>query len=480
MALMAGALIPLSLAPFNFWPCVFIAPVLLYWTTERCSISRVMIRFYLFNIALFGFGISWIFVPIHVYGGAPVLLAGFLVALFVVAYAVVCLPLAYIYARFFRYEWWVSALSFCALWVLQEWFRSWFLTGLGWLFAGYGVMETPLSSYAPIVGVFGLSLIVLVCAMSLYQSMIRRNLLFVIPVILLAATFALQQIAFTKTDHKITVSLVQGNVDQHSKWLVGNRIPIINRYLDATEDEWGRDLIVWPEAALTLFHEQASPYLDIIDLRAKRAGSTLLLGIPDRDAQGGFQNTVIALGEGEGQYVKQRLVPFGEYVPLENYLRGLIQLFDLPMSRNKAGDGDQSPLSAGSYTLSTSICYEVVYPDLVRAMVRDPDLLVTVSNDTWFGHSIGPWQHLQMARMRALENGRAMARATNNGVTALIDHRGNVLASLPQFEQGVLRGELEIRQGRTPFQRFGSLPTVLLCLLAVILAGCWRWIRNSE
>jgi len=179
---------------------------------------------------------------------------------------------------------------------------------------------------------------------------------------------------------------------------------------------------------------------------------------------------VVALGKGEGQYIKRRLVPFGEYVPLEGLIRGVIQFFDLPMSRNRPGPWSQPALTAGGLRLSTSICYEVVYPDLVRDTVAEPDLLITVSNDTWFGESIGPWQHLQMARMRALENGRAMARATNNGITALIDHRGRIVSTLPRFEQGILRGELEVRSGRTLFHRFGSYPVLGLSLILVTLA----------
>ena len=161
-------------------------------------------------------------------------------------------------------------------------------------------------------------------------------------------------------------------------------------------------------------------------------------------------------------------MPFGEYIPLESVLRGLIQFFDLPMSRNVPGPRQQEPILADDLKLSVSICYEVVYPEIVREDVREIDLLVTVSNDTWFGSSIGPWQHLQMARMRALENGRAMVRATNNGITALIDHQGNLQATLRQFEPGVLRGDVEIRTGLTLFSRFGSLPVLFLSLLLAL------------
>ena len=176
-------------------------------------------------------------------------------------------------------------------------------------------------------------------------------------------------------------------------------------------------------------------------------------------------------GNGSGTYHKRRLVPFGEYVPLESLLRGVIQFFDLPMSHNVAGPAGQAPLFVGELPLSLSICYEVVYPDLVRATVADPALFVTISNDTWFGTSIGPWQHLQMARMRALENGRYMVRATNNGVTAVIDDRGRIQAQLPQFEPGVLRGEVRVMEGTTLYNRTGQLPWLILIAGMILLIG---------
>ena len=428
-----------------------------------------MWRFYLFNVGMFAVGISWIFVSINVYGGTSTLLAGFLVALFVLAFSLICLPQAWIYATWLRPNRFAAASAFVGLWVLQEWFRGWLLTGFPWLFLGYGVMETSLVYLAPVLGVFGVSLAACACsvyaALALLQS---RASLLLVPLMIVVLGSVVSSMNHTSHEEDITVSLIQGNVDQHIKWHPDSRLPILNRYLSASASEWGRDLIVWPEAAITVFKGDGEILLAEIQRDAEKAGTTLVTGIPDRSETGGFQNTVLALGNGSGQYIKRRLVPFGEYVPLESLLRGLIQFFDLPMSRNTSGPWHQSPLLAGNLLLSISICYEVVYPELVRQSTYGADLLVTVSNDTWFGSSIGPWQHLQMARMRALENGRAMVRATNNGITALIDHRGRLQAKLPQFEPGVLRGDVEIRTGSTLFSQLGSLPSFGLSFLLIL------------
>ena len=468
IALLGGALFSLSLSPLGFWPLAFASPVALYAVTQEGSARRTIVRFYLYNVGLFGVGVSWIFVSINEYGNASLFLSGILVLLFVLTYSLTCVPQGVLYARYFRGRGMFGAASFSGLWVLQEWFRSWFLTGFPWLFVGYGAMGTPLENIAPIAGVFGVSLVTVFVGTSLYVAVAHRSWQLLIPgVAVFLVSLSASYLSFTRHERTVSVSLIQGNIDQHVKWQPQNRRLIFDLYKNASETEWGRDLVVWPEAAITLFREQAIDVLEDLDRRAAMSGSALVLGIPDRHESGGFQNTVIVLGEGEGQYVKRRLVPFGEYVPLEDYLRGLIGIFNLPMSHNMTGPAKQQPLIAGGNRLSLSICYEVVYPDLVRSSVESPDLLMTVSNDTWFGSSVGPWQHFQMARMRALENGRAMIRATNNGVTALVDYRGLVQARLPQFQAGVLRGEVEVRSGSTPFSQFGSYPVLCFCLLLI-------------
>ena len=477
IALLGGASFSLSLSPLGFWPLALVSPVALYAVTQEGSVRRIVLRFYLYNVGLFGVGVSWIFVSINEYGSASVLLSGVLVLLFVLAYSLICVPQAVLYSRYFGGRGMFGAASFSGLWVLQEWFRSWFLTGFPWLFVGYGVMGTPLENIAPIAGVFGVSLVAVFAGTSLYVALVNRSWRLLIPALGgFLVSLSASHFSFTKHERTVSVSLIQGNIDQHVKWQPQNRRLIFDLYKNTSETEWGRDLVVWPEAAITLFREQAVDVLEDLDRRVAMSGSALVLGIPDRHESGGFQNTVIVLGEGEGQYVKRRLVPFGEYVPLEKYLRGLIGFFNMPMSHNMTGSAIQPPLIAGGNRLSLSICYEVVYPDLVRSSVDAPDLLMTVSNDTWFGSSVGPWQHFQMARMRALENGRAMIRATNNGVTALVDHRGVVQVRLPQFKAGVLRGEAEVRSGSTPFSQFGSYPA--LCF-SVFLMGI-TYLRRDQ
>ena len=375
-----------------------------------------------------------------------------------------------------------------------EWLFTWFLTGFPWTAAGYGQIESPLAGLAPVGGVSLVSFAVLcsaVAAVVFVRSLRaagKRSQLIASGALVLAPwllALALQSVAWTENGPTRTAALVQGNIEQASKWDPDNRLPIIAHYRGLTEPHWGADLILWPEAAITVFEHQAEALLNALDVQGKAAGSSLVLGLPAVRAYPGdeysFLNTARGLGMAEGRYVKRRLVPFGEYVPLEDLLRGLIRFFDLPMSHAEAGDWRQAPLSLNGRRANMAICYEVVYPELVREEV---DVLLTISNDTWFGDSIGPHQHLAIARMRAMENGRWLLRATNNGITAIVDHQGEVRATLPQFEAGVLAGEYQERQGRTPFNRFGPWPLYGLLLLAggAVLAysGLFKGSRGGQ
>ena len=197
---------------------------------------------------------------------------------------------------------------------------------------------------------------------------------------------------------------------------------------EATDPVLGFDLVLWPESAVPNYLQRAQGFLEPIAERAAAANTTLITGIPFRPPDSeSYHNSIAALGFGKGVYHKQRLVPFGEYVPLENLLRGLIAFFDLPMSAFSPGPENQAPLKVGAFRVAPFICYEIVYGGLVAKNARNADLLITISNDSWFGDSIGPWQHLQIAQMRGRENGRYVVRGTNNGISAIIDHQGKIV-----------------------------------------------------
>ena len=494
LALLAGGLLPLALAPFDLWPLLAVSAGGLFLLLRRATgTGAVLLLGWLYGVGKYAVGGSWIYVSIHVYGAAPPLLAAFLVALFVAGMALFGAVMAWLFGALRQRvdgaaNPCTDAALFSGLWVLFEWLLTWVLTGFPWLFAGYAFLDTPLVSLAPVGGVLLVSLAAVFTSANLAVAVRSRlGLVWAALPWLLAA--ALAGVSWTDRGESRTVALVQGNVPQELKWLPESRQMVLDRYRHLTAQVAGRDMVIWPEAAIPVYLHMADAYLD----SAKEAADAdLLLGIPvavAKDDGATLHNGAVSTGG--GTYLKRRLVPFGEYVPLEGLLRGLIGFFDLPMSRSEPGAPAQPHLLAGGVPLAMAICYEIAYPDMVRRDAADAAALVTLSNDTWFGASIGPHQHMQLARMRAVETGRYLLRATNNGITAIVDEHGGLVparallagkttdgvASLPQFQTGILDGAFHAVHGQTPFVRFGH---AWLLALAATLFAVFAWRRRGN
>ncbi|SDS59294.1 Apolipoprotein N-acyltransferase [Halopseudomonas litoralis] len=485
LALIAGALTTLSFTPFDIWPLGLISAALLYQSLHDLTGRQALWRGWCWGVGLFLSGVSWVYVSIHVHGYAPPALAALLTALFVAGLALLPALMAWLWARWLRPSdsLWLAATGFAALWVAQEFFRSWFLTGFPWLYQGYAHTDTWLAGWAPLGGVWLLSFLTVFSACLLSEWRLWRRLSHgLLAGALLAAIWIggalLSSIEWTRpAGEPLSVALIQANIEQSRKWDPAHIDHTLATYRDLSYAQ-PADIILWPETAVPVLSSRAMPFVQGMAANLAQQGSTLITGIPvdQADANGEMRiyNGIMVAGEQPSQYLKHKLVPFGEYVPLEDLLRGVISFFDLPMSNFSRGPLQQDPLEAAGHRLAPMICYETVYPDFAGRLAADSELLLTISNDSWFGKSIGPLQHLQMARMRALESGRWMIRGTNNGVTALIDHRGRITAHIPQFEQAVLRGEVQPREGLTPWLRFGSWPLAALVLAALMLCAVAR------
>ncbi|MEX5342249.1 apolipoprotein N-acyltransferase [Pseudomonas sp. I2] len=477
LAMAAGASTLLALSPFDIWPLALLSIVLFYAGLRELSSRQAMWRGWCFGFGLYGAGTWWIYVSMNTYGGASPLLATLLLLAFFAALAWFFALPAWLWARWLRRNEapLADALCFAALWLLQEAFRGWFLTGFPWLYAGYSQLDGPLAGLAPLGGVWLISFVLALSAAllcNLHRLRARPSFLAVGGVLLVAPWIlglALKGHAWTKpAGEPLTVAAVQGNVEQDLKWDPAHINAQLALYRDMSFSSKPVDLLVWPETAVPVLKDQAQGYIGMMGGFAAERHSALITGVPVRevvDQQRRYYNGITVAGEGDGTYLKQKLVPFGEYVPLQDMLRGLIEFFDLPMSDFARGPANQSLLHAKGYQIAPYICYEVVYPEFAASLAARSDLLLTISNDTWFGKSIGPLQHLQMAQMRALEAGRWMIRATNNGVTALIDPFGRITAQVPQFQQAILYGEVVPMQQLTPYLQWRSWPLAIVCAL---------------
>ena len=497
LAFVAGALYPLAFAPSHLWPLTFASAAVLFWLLSRAE-GQMLLLAWVFGLGKYAVGVSWIYVSIHQYGGASPLLAGAMVAVFVAFMALFCLPIGWFLGKLKASNQHISksalAMGFVATWVLMEWMLTWFLTGFPWLFAGHAMLGTPLQGYAPVIGTFGLSLVVMtitaaamLSADQAQTSRVRIGTAGVV-LVLVGLGISLDTQVWTKPTGRYEAALVQGNIDQAIKWDADQRLNNVRKHMQLSEEHWDADILIWPEFALTLYGQDALAVTDVLNRRGASSQTNVVIGMPDVQWQDQERyqvfNSAQGFGQARGKFAKHHLVPFGDYVPLQEYLRGLIEFFDLPMSNASRGARQQTNIALTlsgqdqAVEVAAGICYEIAYGDSLRRQAETSGLLLTISNDTWFGGSIGPHQHMQIAQMRALENGRWLLRATNNGVTGIVNPRGEITAQLPQFEASVLRGDFEVMMGRTPFSKLGDIP-VLFVLTVLLVVTAMRSRRTN-
>jgi apolipoprotein N-acyltransferase len=340
-----------------------------------------------------------------------------------------------------------------------------------------------LRGLAPVLGVFGVSWAVVLTAAAIATAFIGRphrwRILSAAMVGLWLLGGALTHMGWTvPRGGTLTVSLIQGNIPQDVKWTSAARAETMERYLAMTRPALDSDVVIWPETAVpTFLHQVYGQYLAPLDAEARARGAMVLIGAPVLDPDGQrYYNSLVAIGQGEGSYSKHHLVPFGEFVPLEGLLRPVIDMIDIPLSGFSPGEGHGIPIRRADVLFSASICYEDIFGGEIARRLGEAGVLVNVSNDAWFGDSAAPHQHLEMARMRALETGRVMLRATNTGVSAIVDHSGRIRRASPQFEPHVLTDRIVARRGHTPYGIAGDASVLVLLALCGVgwLAARYR------
>lgn len=500
-ALVAGLLAVFSLAPYKFWIAAPIATTIFYFCLEKQSTNKAQLRIAIaYHLGLFGFGASWIYYSIHDYGYTGKPLAFLLTFLFCSILAITNALFFYIYIRLRDTNHLFSTrniLLFAGIATLVEASRSWIYSGFPWLLIGYSQTESPFAPLATIFGVYGLSLwvyltgaiiaaIIFLASQKSSRNPIHSTLVTSVAIGIGTSVLSIMVPAsWTQTKGSVqSVAMIQANISQHEKWRPSKRAEIIDSYYDATVAELEKHkLILWPEAAVPLYHDMIDRNLGQLNDAAIRKNTAIVYGVPSRELivdDAGKQrtlpkNSVATMGSAEGLYHKRHLVPFGEYIPFEGFFGTLMKVFNLPLSSMQPGKDDQAPLTIFNWRSIPLICYEIVFPGMTANAARKSDVLITVSNDTWFGASIGPLQHLQMAQMRALENGRYVLRSTGSGVTAIIKPDGSIAAQAPQFEEAILRGEFYLMDGLTPWTKWGYWLIHLICALCVLPAIVLRF-----
>jgi len=461
-----------------------VAALYLFW--DHASPQRAAWLGFCFGSGTFLAGTYWLYTSIHVFGQAPVWVAFLLMLGLVAIMGAYHALVGYLAARWLpRGGAFLWLLALPALWVLVEWLRGWVLSGFPWLALGYSQIDSWLAGYAPLGGVYLLSLLVAMSAgalLLLIRGRARERAIAAAALLVIWGGGALLQGRnwTQRADGELTVSLVQGAISQDLKWQAENYDYTLKLYRDLTQQALGSDLIVWPEAALPGLAHEMDDYLKTLYLQARASGSDVVLGLLRYDFdRKQYRNGILAMSDDLEWYYKRRLVPFGEFFPVPKFVRSWMRLMSLPYVDFAAGDANQPALHAAGVKLGATICYEDAYGAEQLAVLRDATVLINVSNDAWFGDSTAPHQHLEIARMRALEAGRYLLRATNNGITGVIGPQGEIRDRIEQFEPGVLKSTVTPRTGLTPYARVGNVPVVTVCALVLIGVVAWpRWRRR--
>lgn len=481
-----GALSISGFAPFYIYPASIISLIGLCCFWYACSSAKQAAYIgFLYGLGFFGAGIYWIYISLHTFGGMPGLMAGF--ATFVLAAFMALFPAAVgaLSKHLSNNRHGAMLVAIPVIWALSDWVRSWVFTGFPWLTIGYSqIPYSPLAGYAPITGVYGVTLIsVFIASLAAFCIAVkpasnswRRNAIAMLFIIGFAG-YLLKLADWTRpTGKPVSVSLLQGNIPQSMKWDPEIAYQTIHQYLNMAEQSTAK-LIVMPETALPVIASElpAEVQTRLKDHALNNQGD-ILVGMVERE-RGEYFNSVLNYGSAEtNAYRKSHLVPFGEFIPLKAAFGWIYRdWLNMPLSDLSRGDKYQQPMQVAGEKVAVNICYEDVFGEEIIRQLPAATLLVNVSNDAWYGDSYAADQHMQFSQARALETGRMVLRATNTGATAIIDQKGYVIAHAPHFVQTALNGSAQGYSGATPYVRWGNWPVITFCF--GILFMLWR--RNK-
>lgn len=474
-----GGLLAIAFAPYGWY---LLAPLLLLPFLYVCLTVAPRdaggLTFW-FGFGLFLSGTYWIYISVAVFGNVSAWIAIVLTLGVVLIMSAYLSLTGWLISRLSYGEPWLLLFVAPASWVMVEWLRGWVLSGFPWLSLGYSQIDSPLAGWGPVAGVYGISFALLFSVSAILLMALTRGKQRWVALMLVALPWIggglLKNVAWTESaGAPIRSTLVQAGIPQDRKWLPEQLQPTLEFYRAATQRVADSEIVVWPEAAIPSVTNRMEPFIAQLHADAQLRRQTILFGVLERIQQRGethTYNSILLVGTDQRQvYRKRHLVPFGEYFPVPDNVRKWLRMMNLPYSDLSAGDPEQPLLvTADGVRLALVVCYEDAFGAEQLYAFPDAAIIINQSNDAWFGDSIAPHQHLQIARMRSLEVGRYTIRATNTGISAFIGPDGKILKSGPQFEPLSLTMDVQPRRGATPYVRGGNTPVIGLCLFILSL-----------
>ena len=474
-SLVSGLIFSLGFAPFDYWPLSIISISFLIYLLKDLSYKETFLIGYIFGFGMWITGISWLYVSIHYHGNIGMIGSSLLILLFIAALSIYS-GILFLLNKFFE-TYCSSSLSLFSLpasWTIIELLRSYLFTGFPWLISGTMLADSWIDGFTPVFGAQGNSFLLILIGSILYRFSFeihkKRATLpyaFFLSFVFMTS-YLLKSIEWTDFSKEISVSIYQPNLTLEDKWSQYGIIKTHNMMEKAILNSNERELIVFPETAMILSEKDNKSFLDAINYKISDKSLTFVTGIVEKEGENRIKNRLITLGSEKNYYDKVKLVPFGEFIPLEAYLGSFLDIIGLNLTNTVAGNAF-GLINTGDYLISPSICYEIAFDNFIRRSARESNLLLTVSNDTWFGESFGPIQHLEIAQNRALEHKKPLVRATNSGISAFISKNGEIQKKQGYFEEKRLNNKVKLFKGETFYSKYGNFPLLALILLYVVL-----------
>ena len=476
ISLLVGMVYPFGFAPYGWWPVSVISVAIIFGIWSRADKPALYWSALFYGLGVYGVGVSWVYVSMVNFGNMLPPMAAIAVLLFALILTTFSLALVFVYSMLSPMLRAPHRLLILlpALWVVFEALRGSVFTGFPWLWLGYTSTDTWFAAWSTLSGVLASGYVLAsLAALIAYMMMIRNAVVWGKTIVLMASIVAvswlLDQHNWTRlSGESIEVTLIQADVPLSEKWQPEKREQILQTYLAATKAASNSDLVVWPEGALPMRLDRISEsYLTSLH----SVNAAIALGVTTQGKAGDesqYYNSLAILDKGATQvYRKRHLVPFGEFFPFKPLLGGLFKTLNIPMSDYSKGAKEQANLRVKAFQIVPTICYEDAFPEDWRHKVSDAHAILNISEDAWFGDSFAPHQRLQMARMRAIEFQRPVIRVSNSGLSTVIDARGNIDATTPQFTPAIFSSPVYFVQGDTPYTQYGRRP--LWFLLSLML-----------
>ncbi|HJL79876.1 MAG: apolipoprotein N-acyltransferase [Gammaproteobacteria bacterium] len=474
----------LGFEPFGYRFIGLLSVSILFYFALKLEERKAALLFFLFGFFLYCFGLYWLYISIHTVSGAPKVLALVLIGLLSVYLSFFHSVFGFFFVKLHRKisNEWISLLFIApSLWVLLEITRGYLLTGFPWFSLGYMESARLISSWAPIGGVYLVSLIMAMMASAILLIFLKKRVIgssIIIIAIVSSYFLSMHDWTIRSIESPFRVALVQGNIQQDRKWLKSEFENTLTHYASSLEDLEGIDLVIWPEVAIPSLKRNVESYLQYLETQMiEKDIRMLILGINTQDDSGRVYNSMISLGAEKNIYQKRHLVPFGEYFPVTERIRSWMRSMNLPSRDISQGDNKQEHFHLGDLSMAPSICYEDIFGSDLLDFFPQSDVLINITNNAWFGQSIASAQHLQMSRMRAIESGRYLLRSTNTGISAIIDPKGKMQVTSRPYEYSVITGNFFPMEGRTLYMLWGDAFSLLLSIFLMTMGAIIGMLR---